>query len=281
MSPRSPFSTLEGIFNVIDMAGPKSILDVGVGFGGIGFLIRQYFDLRPDKKKGFADWSIKMDGIEIFEKYLTPVHDYIYNDIFIGEAISIISEQNIYYELMLAIDIIEHFNKDDGRRFIEVARGRTDTFIVSTPYIYHKQDAEFYNKYEEHCSGWDASDFKNCGCRYIWRQGVSIIAVFTDKKLDLPGRDAFLKEHFDEYDLIKIKQLVNMYQTSIQFQACAEACEKYFSSFPDDYEFPLMAALCYEKLGQPGKAIASAEMALKIRPSLKIAKEIIKHHAVP
>ena len=275
MSPRSPFITLEGILNVVDVAKPRSILDVGIGFGGIGFLIRQYFDLKPDKKKGFADWSIQIDGIEIFEKYITPVHDYIYNDIFIGNALSILGERNLYYDMILAIDLIEHFSKDDGLRFIELSRGGSDIVLVSTPYIYHKQDEEFFNTYERHLSGWDASDFKDRGCRYIWRNDVSMVAVFTDKKFNLPAIEDFPEEHFEAYDLIKIKQLVNMYHETGQFRECINTCEKYLPDFVYDYEFPLMAALCYEKLGQPEKACSSAELLLRLKPKSKIAKEII------
>ena len=77
MAPRSPLNTMSMVLNLAEMIRPESILDVGAGFGGAGFLIRQYLDLRTDRKKGFADWSIRIDGIEIFEKYITPVHAYI------------------------------------------------------------------------------------------------------------------------------------------------------------------------------------------------------------
>ena len=145
---------------VLDYFDCPAFIVIGVGFGKFGFLIRQYLDLRPDKKGGFEKWSINLDGIEIHEDYLTPVHDYIYDEIFIGNAIDILSEKNLYYELILAVDVIEHFNKEDGIIFMNLCKGRSSNLIISTPYIYYEQGEEYNNIYETHLSGWDVEDFK-------------------------------------------------------------------------------------------------------------------------
>ncbi len=273
--PTSDLSSFFDIMESIAQINAKTILDIGVGFGKWGFLIREYFDLRPDKKRGYDPWSIKLDGIEVHEKYLTPVHEYIYNELFIGEALEILSNNNLYYDLILALDVVEHFTKQDGDKFIQLCRNRSDTILINTPNIYYKINKEHYNEYMEHKSGWVADDFTKMGARYVWHSGIHVLAVFTEKLFDLPINDINREYHLDEFDLIKIKQLVNMYHGTGQYRECAETCEKYFKSFDNDCEFPLLAALCYEKLDQPEKARSSAEIALRIKPALKIAKEII------
>ena len=59
---------------------PRSVLDVGVGFGKWGFLCREYLDVFNGRHFR-EDWKIRIIGIEGFEKYLHPASRYIYDDI--------------------------------------------------------------------------------------------------------------------------------------------------------------------------------------------------------
>jgi len=69
---------------------PISILDVGVGFGKWGHLFREYTDIneaendpaRYQRKK----WRVRIDGIEGYAAYLTPMHRYLYNHLHVGNA---------------------------------------------------------------------------------------------------------------------------------------------------------------------------------------------------
>jgi hypothetical protein len=274
--PNSPFSMMNGIMQTIDMVKPKSILDIGVGFGRAGFLIREYFDLKPDKKKGYADWSMQIDGIEIFEKYLTPVHKYIYNDMFIGEALDILRNNNLYYDMILVLDVIEHFRKQDGCELIKLCKGRSPVTVISTPNIYYKQGAEFYNTYETHLSGWDYSDFVNLGCRYMWSHAISLIAIFTDRTLNLPTTDSYNNQILNDHDLQLTKDLMIMYFDTEQYDACIDVFNKYGAFHHNDYEPLLVTAACYEKKNDMVNALKYAEKALKINGTIPVAKEIIK-----
>jgi hypothetical protein len=70
------------------------------------------------KQRPSEQWHVKIDGIEGFEGYLTPVHQYYYNHIMIGNALDILpSLENQLYDLVLAVDILEHFQKQDGEAF--------------------------------------------------------------------------------------------------------------------------------------------------------------------
>ncbi|OHD71736.1 MAG: hypothetical protein A2W19_15440 [Spirochaetes bacterium RBG_16_49_21] len=250
-----PSNNLISIFDILEtirLINAKSILDIGVGFGKWGLLIREYFDLRPDEKKGYDKWSIKLDGIEANEKYLTPVHGYVYDQVFVGEAIDILSNNNLYYDLILGIDVIEHFTKPEGLKFLNLCRNRARTVFINTPNIYYKLQREYFNPYMLHKSGWDADDFTKLGARYVWHCDLYVLAVFTEDTINLPLTKNIQEYHFEKTDLIKIKELINMYYQTSQFQECLDACEKYSRFFPDDRDLSRMAALCRERLGRFG-----------------------------
>ncbi len=246
-----PSSNISSIFDILEsirLINAKSILDIGVGFGKWGLLIREYFDLRPHKKKGYDDWSIQLDGIEANEKYLTPVHDYIYNKIFIGEAIDILSNNNLYYDLIIAIDILEHFTKNEAYTFIKLCKNRARTILINTPNIYYKLQREYFNDYMLHNSGWDADDFIKLEAKYIWHRGIYVLAIFTEDTINLPLEKNVQEYTFEDLDLIKVKDLISMYYNTAQLKECIEACEKYSRVFPDDNDINKIKALCNNKI---------------------------------
>ena len=56
---------------IINALQPRSILDVGCGFGKYGMLLREYLDVwheRYDKER----WQVRIVGIEAFEQYRNP-----------------------------------------------------------------------------------------------------------------------------------------------------------------------------------------------------------------
>lgn len=181
--PSSNSQVLNDMTSVIKKINPKSILDLGTGFGKWGFLSRELLDLAPDKDKGYKDWSIIIDGVEIFEKYLTPVHRYIYNNVFIGNALDIIKKTSFRYDLIIAGDIIEHFTKQEGISLIQGCLKISKYLLISTPYIFMYQDDIFYNKFERHLSGWDIIDFKDLKANYVWTNGKMLYALFQDEKI--------------------------------------------------------------------------------------------------
>ncbi|MCK4786738.1 MAG: hypothetical protein KAV87_23470, partial [Desulfobacteraceae bacterium] len=84
--PSSHWYQLNEIMELIILTQPKSILDVGVGFGKYGFLSREYLELFDGREK-FDDWKRTIDGIEIFKDYITSLNKMIYDKIYIGNAL--------------------------------------------------------------------------------------------------------------------------------------------------------------------------------------------------
>lgn len=136
------------------------ILDVGIGFGKWGFLIRDLFDVLNAQNFSKSDWKIDITGVEVFPKYITPIQKIIYNKI-IKKNISEALDELENYDLIIMGDIIEHFEKKDSHELLRNLFRCSENIIVSTPFDYKPQGGYAGNKYEIHKSGWTLSDFKN------------------------------------------------------------------------------------------------------------------------
>ena len=156
--PTSQPNQLNQIVTAIAATNPQSILDIGTGFGKYGLLAREYLEFWTDNPE-YANWKHTIDGIEVFEKYITPLHRYIYSNLYIGEARSVLSQLAKSYDLILLIDVIEHFSHDEGLAFLKLCCKKAKNVIVSTPTHMAEQGGVFGNEYETHKSHWTASEF--------------------------------------------------------------------------------------------------------------------------
>lgn len=156
--PTSFYNQLNDIVELIVLTDPKSILDVGVGFGTYGFLAREYLELW-DGKGQYDDRKVRIDGIEVFKKYITPVHDFIYDQVYIGDAIEILPSLKVSYDLVLIIDVLEHFDDKNGIRLLEECKEHGRNIIISTPKDMLPQNSVFGNSYETHKSHWTKKQF--------------------------------------------------------------------------------------------------------------------------
>lgn len=181
--PSSQFSYIPEVLDLILHSPHQSILDIGPGFGKYGVLCREYCDLIPtwfEKKiSGFdrKNWQVRLDCIEPFKDYITPLHKYIYDNIYIGKAEDVISEVG-NYDLILIIGVIEHMGKAEGTSLLSQCRKKSGTIIVVTPNGFRPQGAEWNNPLEEHRCGWSIEEFQALGfvCELL-RPDDKIIAI--------------------------------------------------------------------------------------------------------
>ena len=185
--PFSQSSQISSIVGFIEEIDPASILDVGTGMGQYGFLARNNLEhanlFQVDgvhaSQKSKREWRVRIDGIEAFPTYLTPVHEYVYNQVMIGEAIELLGGiDDRSYDLVLAIDILEHFTKPDGLKFLsELKRVSKRATLVSTPKEFHSQEIEA-NPYENHRSHWTDEELTQAGYGRSLANRESWIAVY-------------------------------------------------------------------------------------------------------
>jgi ubiquinone/menaquinone biosynthesis C-methylase UbiE len=174
--PFSQSSQLSTIVQWVERMKPVSILDVGTGMGQYGILLRNnlenehLFIVTPQSatQRPRDEWNIRIDGIEGFPGYLTPCHDWAYNRMMIGNALEILPGiATASYDVVLAIDVLEHFTPDDGQIFLaELRRIAKQGLLVSTPKDFHAQDIPA-NTYENHRSVWTREQLAASGLTLV------------------------------------------------------------------------------------------------------------------
>lgn len=165
--PTSDSIQISKIIGLIRKKNPSSILDIGPGFGKYGLLCREYLEIWNRKAYSKEKWKIRIDAIEVFKEYITPIHEYIYNNILIGNAKKLITEINLRYDLILLIDVLEHFNKKDGNKLIKDLRRISNSILLSIPKNIGTQGIMFNNKFEEHKGQWSKEELIISGAKFF------------------------------------------------------------------------------------------------------------------
>jgi predicted SAM-dependent methyltransferase len=138
---------------------PKSILDIGVGFGRWGMLFREFLEIW-EKGRYDGKWEIKMDGVEIYEPYIKDYHKYFYDNIYIANALDYMKETEKNYDLINCGDVIEHFTKKDGEELIKLCLTKGKYLLITIPVGKNwEQLSAGDNPFEEHKSVWYNNDF--------------------------------------------------------------------------------------------------------------------------
>lgn len=184
--PFSHSTQLSSIVCFIERLQPHSIIDVGVGMGQYGFLARTNLenvnlfivDGAQAAQSAKSDWKVRIDGIEAFQTYRTPVHDYAYNHIYWDDTQKILPTiPDNQYELIIAVDILEHFTVEDGIEFLgHLKRIAEKKVLVSTPKTFMHQEIEA-NPYENHRSLWTQEQLEEHGFTQFIDNEESWIAV--------------------------------------------------------------------------------------------------------
>lgn len=150
---------LEAVCNRIIEKNPVSVLDIGIGFGKFGFLAREYTDIFHGR---YFDWETRIDGIEIFEKYITKLQREIYNNIYIGNVIDILPTLG-HYDMIICCDLLEHLNEQDGNALLDLIKRQSKFALIATPITVFRQDAYCDNEHERHISAWSKETLNKWG----------------------------------------------------------------------------------------------------------------------
>lgn len=162
--PMSSFGAITDVLACVDALEPKSVLDVGCGWGQYGFLFRFHFDHDHwcDRLNGLSRGpsEIRLDAVEPFKAYLTELHGRLYDEIIIGDIREELGRMREYDVIFLG-GLIEHFGKEEGRGLLRsLMRKARKGVVVLTPYGFMEQGALCGNEAERHRSGWLPEDFK-------------------------------------------------------------------------------------------------------------------------
>ncbi len=177
--PTSHPRQLNEIVELIRRFDPERILDIGCGFGKFGFLAREYLEVW-DGESSYGKWTRTIDAIEGFSEYLTPIHEFVYDHVASANAREVLPSLDARYDLILMIDILEHFDRADGLAILRQCARLARNTIVSTPKDIGDQEDVFENELETHRSQWRYRDFDELPNRSFLANRKSIICCFGD-----------------------------------------------------------------------------------------------------
>jgi len=173
--PTSSPDQINEILQLILRLKPESVLDIGVGFGKYGFLCREYLEtcFGTDTDKNHQK---RIDGIEINDKYITPLQKQIYDNIHIGNAFDVIPKLDMQYDVILLINVLEYLSHEDGLELINMCQKRGRNVIMST---IRKPGDEFIgrygNEYASIKSIWKEKDYSHYSLKQIIYNPLNLI----------------------------------------------------------------------------------------------------------
>jgi hypothetical protein len=166
--PSSTWHNIETFVEIIRELRPASFLDVGVGNGKWGFLVREYTDVWNGHFLR-AQWTCNIEGVEIYEPYIAEnIHQQaIYNKIHIGDVTSIVNSLDSF-DVIYAGDVLEHIEKEASLRLVQRLTAMAKiAFICSIPLGAEWLGKRGYdNGHEDHVSCWEISELKALGFTY-------------------------------------------------------------------------------------------------------------------
>ena len=180
--PGSLWHTLSAALSLIHQIHPRSILDLGVGFGKWGFLCREQLDILEERYSR-ADWDTVIEGIEGYKEYENPVYGFCYDGVYFGEILETLPRLG-HYDLIIMGDVIEHFPKEQGYRLLEEARRHGTYLLIVTPNVFVPNAVDIDNPLELHRSLWTVDDFLTAyPCLYREFLGSSLVLIFGEGAL--------------------------------------------------------------------------------------------------
>jgi 2-polyprenyl-3-methyl-5-hydroxy-6-metoxy-1,4-benzoquinol methylase len=121
---------------------------------------------------------VRLDALEPFEEYITEVHQYLYDTIYCYTVQKFIEENSdSYYDVILMVDVLEHFPKEEGMEIVTKLKVMSSDILVSIPIVVSPQGAAFGNKLETHHATWTQEELKDIGAYKFFPSNNSWICL--------------------------------------------------------------------------------------------------------
>ena len=152
-------SLVPTIVTQLQLARPSSVLDLGIGMGFYGAVIRQWLDL------GVRPWRTRLVGVEGFAAYRNPCWE-LYDEVAVAPIEDFLEATTGTWDAILLLDVLEHFEHEKGAEILAYSRRRlspSGRFYVGTPAVWMEQGAVHGNEFERHRSLWTAEELRATG----------------------------------------------------------------------------------------------------------------------
>jgi hypothetical protein len=164
---------------------PTRVLDLGMGTGKYGFILREQTDLAYGRAR--ADWRLHLAGVEGYSDHIGPHQRSVYDEIAVTEITSFVeSYDGAPFDLTLLIDVIEHFTPGDAQELVQRVLSLSRYLLISTPTAYYPQENTGGNPWQLHHSWWPKAELRRLGTGTIGKIGHTNIALLAAPGVALP-----------------------------------------------------------------------------------------------
>lgn len=157
--PIGSYAAIPSIAQTLWDTRPRTVLDLGMGFGGGGVVVREWLDL------GVRPWKTYLAGVEAWADYRNPVWD-LYNVVYVQTIEQFSATCPDTFDCVLFGDVLEHFDKEAGCQIVSAIKrlvAADGSLLVTTPAKFVPQPAVYGNEWERHRSLWTESDLSRLG----------------------------------------------------------------------------------------------------------------------
>lgn len=158
--PTSHYKQIPAIIEAAIALKPTSIIEIGIGCGKYGALLREYLTVWDHYFEPWGSVPLIIDGIEIHDLYSDSPAWACYDRVTIGDAREVALTRR--YDMALMVDVLEHFDRADGVSLLSRLLDHADTVLVGVPCGFFPTVEVWDNPHEIHRSGWaddDLTDF--------------------------------------------------------------------------------------------------------------------------
>lgn len=155
--PIGSFVTIPVVAFELSERKPKTVLDLGIGFGMWGAVVREWVDM------GVRPYNTIIHGVEAFIDYYSPLWK-LYNKIHHLLIQDFEPTQN--YDFIIFADVLEHFSAEQGAMVLEKIKQWLNpggVLMVATPGLFVPQENVYGNELERHLSLWLPADLQAHG----------------------------------------------------------------------------------------------------------------------
>ncbi len=159
--PSSSYSVIPAVLDLVTTVKPRTILDIGIGFGKYGALFREYLDLW-DTSTGYDEKSVILTGVEVCERYRSPLWG-CYDEIVIGNILALPEVTAREYDFIFMGDVLEHLHENEAAELL--GKLNFTHLLIVTPLVVSNQGAVYDNEHERHVSQWSRENLP--GAQYM------------------------------------------------------------------------------------------------------------------
>jgi len=172
--PIGSFTVIPHVAKQLATQRPGRVLDLGIGSGFYGAVVRQWVDL------GVRPWNTFLVGVEAWADYRNPLWD-LYDVVVIDTIQGYLARFEEQFDSVILGDVLEHFESSEGAALLGQAQARVapgGTLMVATPAVFVEQSAVDRNELERHRSVWTAADLRSLGFQTVL-SGDELQVAFT------------------------------------------------------------------------------------------------------